>query len=220
VVPGGAGERRGDARAEGALLRRRATSSWDFVHLGVGLLSATLGVAIAASGIAGRTVAIVAWIAVAAGLVLIGVGIRRLRASHTPAEPEPTLAERATSLGARILAFKRQRDTEAPRPVGASGWLPIARFRQGTHAAGTAYDADTLELYDESFSTEIAALVGDLRSEARVGVNEAQRFLRPYRVSDIEPIGLRLIELGAARTPFRRRSRTRGRRTARDRTQV
>jgi hypothetical protein len=193
-------------------LTERSTKPSDLIQIGIGVISAALGLAVAASGIGRTVVAVVTWTVVAAGMGMIVVGGLRLRARRRPraAPPltEPRLSDRLISLGTRITAFKQDRDAQAPQSSNSESQFlhPIraSRARQTEAMTLAAYDDDTLSLYHHRFSREAWIIVRDLLLAGAVGDNEAQSLVSPEHVEDIEWIGMRLTELGA-RQPARYR---------------
>jgi hypothetical protein len=191
-----------------------ATKPWDLIQIGVGVISAALGIAVAASGIGRTVVAVITWVVVAVGVGLVIAGSLRLRARRrrraavSAAPSEPRLADRLINLGTRITAFKQDRDAQAPPPASAESHLlhpfRAARVRHAEAVSLAAYNDDTLSLYDQRFKREAWILVRELLIAGGVGENEAEALVNAEHVEDIEWIGLRLTELGA-RQPRRYR---------------
>jgi LPXTG-motif cell wall-anchored protein len=179
------------------------------IQLGLGLISAVLGIAVQASGFRGTGVEAAAWSLVLIGFILVSLGWvklrsrRRPRTARTLATRERTgdLSRQLKGVGGRIVRFKHDRDLRAPRaqPVTISQILrPLRAYRkqQVQTADIRGHALDTLSLYKRSYAYDVQALVDEMLAEGSIGQNEAYRLLTPRDITNIESIGMRLIELG------------------------
>jgi hypothetical protein len=128
---------------------------------------------------------------------------RRPRTARTLATRERTgdLSRQLKGVGGRIVRFKHDRDLRAPRaqPVTISQILrPLRAYRkqQVQTADIRGHALDTLSLYKRSYAYDVQALVDEMLAEGSIGQNEAYRLLTPRDITNIESIGMRLIELG------------------------
>lgn len=183
-----------------------STRSVDLASLGAGLFSATLGVAIQASGLNGTSVAIGSWIAVVAGLLMLWLGSRRVLRHHRPRPRHDdhdrhirTLSHEAKRLGKEVVEFKRRRDSEEPRSLPSVhrwSWKWNWRTKHPRRpAVATEYLQETVSLYRREHAADVRAVVRALRSQEIITEAEASGLCDPLHPDDIEAIGLRLIEL-------------------------
>jgi len=176
---------------------------------GWGLFSLALGIAFQVSGVEGLVVAAVAWSAVLVGVVLLALSLlrHRRRRPSSPAKTrrrEPPLERSLERLGREILAFIYARDVDAP------GWESSeSTLRHPVRAARImrelrAYEADTMILYRQTFTTDVRRLAHAMVG-VHVGRNEARDLVAARTVSDAEEAGQRLIEIGEGIAARRRK---------------
>jgi hypothetical protein len=192
---------------------RRATG------IGSGLIAMTLGIAVESSGLRGTAVEIAAWCAVGLGVVLlVATGIVAMMARVGTDAARPPSGDEATEvccelerLGSEILQFIDRRAAEAPATgpdAEAPVWHPlrVSRERRTHSRAMRHYDEDTMSLFHGSFGSDLRTVVGELLQRGRIGRNEARTLVTARAVPELEPLGLRLLELGNANRRESRRA--------------
>lgn len=186
----------------------RSATPTDLAPIGAGLLSATLGLAVQASGLHGPLVTVSSWSAVGVGVVLIGLGSRRPlglrrsagRRSGKRRHRDRTLSHQAKRVGREVVEFKRRRDAEEPRSLSRSPfWRNLWRPRiGGPTPSGTARDhwRETVSLYRREHGADARAVIKALRANGMITEIEAAGLCDPLDPAEIEAVGLRLVELG------------------------
>lgn len=176
---------------------------------GWGLFSLALGIAVQVSGFEGLLVAGVAWTAVLVGVVLLVLSLlrhrgRRRSSAAKTRRREPPLERSLERLGREILAFIYARDVDAP------GWESSeSTLRHPVRAARVmrelrAYEADTMIIYRQTFTTDVRRLVHAMVG-VHVGRNEARDLMAARTIAEAEATGQRLIEIGEGIASKRRK---------------
>jgi len=159
-----------------------------------GALPIAISAGIQASGLAGTVVSVMAW-GIAAAVVLYLL----FDAMGDPGSGEDDVGHDARVLGKELIDFSQTRQTIAPstqrdgRPFAGSGLLG---FRPPRRPESTAFEADTMSLFNERFGDRVVRVIDKLREAGRLGVREAQILISPSGPTGIEALGQRLIELG------------------------
>jgi hypothetical protein len=176
---------------------------------GWGLFSLALGIAFQVSGVEGLVVAVVAWTAVLVGVALLALSWLRHRGrrhslSAKTRRREPPLERSLERLGREIIAFIYTRDVDAP------GWESSeSTLRHPVRAARVmrelrAYEADTMVIYRQTFTTDLRRLVHAMVG-VHVGRNEARDLLTARTVLEAEATAQRLIQIGQGIASRRRK---------------
>ncbi len=161
------------------------------------IFSLAFAIAVPLSGIEGPVPIMLAWAAVLAGIGLLGRSMFRERLrSGARRRRKPGLDRRLERLGHDVLTFVRQRDAEAStgEAIPNGSFLnPLRLTREWLRIR--AHHQDTMAIYRETFTPYVRSILRETLG-VHLGHNEARRLLVPHVVSDLEIIGLRLIELG------------------------
>lgn len=167
---------------------------------GWGLISVALGIAVEVSGVTGVVVAVLAWTAVGAGVILLFLPLLRQqrKPSTRPKANKPRkrpLDRELQLLGRQILAFLYLRDVEGPGWDSSESTLrhPVRASRMWR--AVRAYERDTISIHRQKFSPDVRRLVRQIGPK-HLGRNEARGLLYPRDVYEAEIAAQRLIEIG------------------------
>jgi hypothetical protein len=158
-----------------------------------------LGIAVELSGIEGALAAVLAWVAVAAGIAFVLLSLvaghpRATRRSCVKRIRPVPLDRRLVQVGNKIIRYKHERDADAPGSDGSSLLLKPFRVTREIRES-REYEQDTLSIYRERFAPRVRGLVSDLLG-SEVGQHEARLLLTPTESDDIEWIGRRLVKAG------------------------
>jgi hypothetical protein len=143
-----------------------------------GALSIAASAALQFSGLGGPVPTLIA-AGTAAALAIYLLRTRPEGNARQEAAPRP--GERCQRLGNELVAFARQRRNE-----------------NASSSAQRAHESDTTSLYTRRYGSEVVTLLRDLVREGCLGTEEANTWMVPDDVQEIELLGRRLLQLGLA----------------------